>query len=240
MEMLNENVLLRERIIRRLSWRAGIVEMENDVYELTWGAIVKFIFMLVEPACLNLVCVSSHYETGFNNKRILRPGQTLRDVPPLPLFDNGRLGALYTAVPKQIEDAALSVVGSLRPHKVYGNGWLVSGAFDSPAERDLAVNQEIANAEARYEYEEESETEKQIFVMANMKMSDETSIDSDEMSFDMWSLAYENESDDDGGSAADSFSEEDERSMSEDDAHQSDGDLSEISDGEDFMDEADD
>jgi hypothetical protein len=121
---------------------------------------------------------------------------------------------LYTVVPKQIEVAALSVVGSLRPHKVYGNGWLVSGTFDSLAEREQAVNQEIANAEARYDYEEESDTEKQVFMMTST--SDDMSIE------DMWSLTYEIESDDNGGSDAFSYSEEDDSSMSQGDEDESD------------------
>lgn len=80
MDVLSEDTRLRDHIVRRLSRLAGIPKMENIVYDIVWCAIVRFVYMFVRTACWELVDIK---ETGDSEKRMLHPGQTIRDISPI-------------------------------------------------------------------------------------------------------------------------------------------------------------
>lgn len=166
-EVLDSNKLVFERIIRRLSRRAGIPRLDNGAFQCIWGAIIRLIVMFVRPVCEELVYSAGLSSAVLNVKRVLVGLQTSRDVPPVSTTSvcsccAGGLDYFHTIVPGRIEAAALSVVGSRRPYKVYGGGWLVPGTFGSLARKEAAVNRAIAEAENQYELEEESDVDEEM------------------------------------------------------------------------------
>jgi hypothetical protein len=138
-------------IIRRLAYRAGIIKMEDDVFDLAWASLVCSIVALLRPACIQLIDASSLRTT--NSKKIIcvAEGETMYTVPPYTSSsfceDCGEVhGALHTPVPGQIEAAARSL--SI-PFKVYGDVW---HCMPDSTEED-----ERANAESEYAFLDEDD-----------------------------------------------------------------------------------
>jgi hypothetical protein len=123
----------RDKIIRALALRAGVVKMTSVVYDLAWKSLVQLIIVLVTPACIELVDMS---KVKSGRKRSLDTAD-MRMVPPPSLEQlDGIL--LYTPVPRQIQDAA----SRLGIGRVYGDSWLVC--------EGSTEEEEIAAAEAQY------------------------------------------------------------------------------------------
>ena len=184
------NPLLRDRIVRRLSRRAGVSRTSNEGYHTTWCTMVYMIYQLAIPALSELMDAyrSSGDVNSWNGKRLLAANETMRTVPPLPLMwkceETGNDEFFYTIAPQQFEDAARSVFGSLSPCKVYGDEWLVPGIFDTPEAWSDAVDKAIAEAEDQYEYEEDEIMHEEFVVVsefgpadAEMQLSDDDSSD---------------------------------------------------------------
>lgn len=148
---------LKDRLVRRLSRRAGVVRMESAAFDGAWRALFDLIFHMIHPACIKSIDRCERPTCG-QVKRHLSSGETIRMVPPLPKIINGGWYVLHTLVPKQIEDAAPSVVVGYLPHKVYGETWLVpeSSRQENESWSD-ALERIKADAEACYEFGDEDD-----------------------------------------------------------------------------------
>lgn len=120
-------------IIRKLAYRAGIIKMENEVFDAAWSSLVCSIVALLRPARIMLTVplrnanMLTVHRRKANKKRIIcvDKGETMYTVPPNTSFSFcnpcGKVhSAFHTPVPGQIETAARSV--SI-PFKVYGDVW---------------------------------------------------------------------------------------------------------------------
>jgi len=171
MELLSDEMLLRERIIRRLSRRAGILRMTNGAYTAVWTSMVTLIALLLRPACIELVALK---ELNFGlEKRVLGPGQTIRRIPPHSQseecsygYSSGGIEYEHTPVLRQIENAALELVGKHRPNKVYGDGWL-------SRELCLSGGEAIERAQAEAQYDKEEDDVEQMLQMMGVYDSEE-------------------------------------------------------------------
>jgi hypothetical protein len=161
---------LRDRLIRRLSHRAGIMRIDNDMFDMAWKIVVMLISLMIRPACDELRFTAESSTRNQGRRRRLASHETIRNVPPLSVFTEGVV--LHTIVPRQIEDAALSVVGSLLPHKVYGEMWLVPDKEDDSSEWWDAQDTAIADAEACYEFEGDDEDVEMHDSMEDMELFD--------------------------------------------------------------------
>jgi hypothetical protein len=92
-------------IIRRLAYRAGIIKMEDLVFDLAWGSLVCSIVALLRPACIQLTYNHSLHHGCFCEKKIIyvEKGETMYTVPPYTdislCFCCGQLKLLHTPVP---------------------------------------------------------------------------------------------------------------------------------------------
>jgi hypothetical protein len=138
LDMFDFNVLTllgrttRDKIIRKLAFNTGVVQMRSSVYDLAWQSLIKLIVVLVTPACIELVGI---WEIESGRKRS-RDTSDMRMVPP-PAFEQ-MSEPLHTLVPRQIEDAA----SRLGIGRVCGDSWL---ACEGSTEEE-----EIAAAKAQY------------------------------------------------------------------------------------------
>jgi hypothetical protein len=124
---------MRDKIVRKLAFNAGVVQMRSSVYDLAWQSLIQLIVVLVTPACIELVEMST-LESG--RKRSLDTTD-MRMVPPPALRQIIGI-SLHTLVPRQIEDAA-SCLGIGR---VCGDSWLVC--------EGSTEEEEVAAAKAQY------------------------------------------------------------------------------------------
>jgi hypothetical protein len=159
-------------IIRKLAYRAGIIKMEDGVFDLSWASLVCSIAALLRPACIQLTG-----QTCYNGDKIIRvdKGETMYTVPPNPTFSlcegcGKHDTASHTPVPGQIEAAARSLA---IPFKVYGDVW---HCMPDSTEED-----ERAEAESEYVFLEEDEYEE---YMECMECMDDSASDSDSDSDD--------------------------------------------------------
>ena len=141
----------RDKIIRGAAFRAGVVRLENDVYNQAWCALLKLIALLFLPAHEDLAARSiSEKDTLATTKRqLISPGETIRNFAPhsalLPqCLHCGECCFVHTVVPRQLEDAASQLLPTMFPCRVY-NVWLTDGPWSEEAEA-----KEIAAAEAEY------------------------------------------------------------------------------------------
>lgn len=145
--------------------------MDNATFGGAWKLIFDLIFHMIIPGCIESIYMADEPTSTTPVKRLLASNETIRTVPPLSVFSTVGEDTLHTLVPKQIEDGALALVGSLLPHKVYGGAWLVPGVCSSednwPEWRE-AQKRVIADAEAWYEFEEEGEDLEKIVVEKEM------------------------------------------------------------------------
>lgn len=146
-EVMEESV--RDDIIRRLSHRASIVKMTNEVYKLAWETLVRTLMLLIRPACHE--CIEQNL-CG-NGKRILSVRETIASTPPLskmPYCDacDQVHQVIHTPVPGQIEYAARDLGLS---NKVYGQLWLSEGFQEGEAMEEEAMEE--------YEFESEDDVE---------------------------------------------------------------------------------
>jgi hypothetical protein len=153
-------------IIRKLAYRAGIIKMEDGVFDLSWASLVCSIAALLRPACIQLTEAHSFY----NFMKIIRveQGETMYTIPPYPTFSlcegcGEQHPSGHTPVPGQIEAAARSL--SI-PFKVYGDVW---HCMPDSTEED-----ERAEAESEYAFLEEDEYEEY------MECMDDSASDSDD------------------------------------------------------------
>jgi hypothetical protein len=153
-------------IIRKLAYRAGIIKMEDGVFDLTWASLVCSIAALLRPACIQLTEARTLY---IDNKIIrVEKGETMYTVPPYSTFClcegcGEQHPSSHTPVPGQIEAAARSL--SI-PFKVYGDVW---HCMPDSTEED-----ERAEAESEYVFLEEDEYEEY------MECMDDSASDSDD------------------------------------------------------------
>jgi hypothetical protein len=157
--LFHANALLLETnkittIIRRLAYRAGIIKMEDGVFDLAWGSLVCSIAALLRPACIQLEYACGDYYDSISQKGIcVEMGETMYTVPPYTKFvfcEDCRKAhiALHTPVPGQIEDAARSL--SI-PFKVYGDVWHCMPDSTEEDERDEAESDYFFLDEDEYE-----------------------------------------------------------------------------------------
>jgi len=159
---------VRDRIIRRLSRRAGIVRMDSEAYDFAWVLLIHLIFWLIRPACIDMIenyreppSVGTRTRRT-RKKRKLVGNETIRMIPPLSTSKNCnccRSGLKYThtIVPRQIEDAVQSVFEGRFPARVYGNFWLVPDPIEGSQQWFEATDREVDEAETEYEYEYEDD-----------------------------------------------------------------------------------
>lgn len=150
------DVDVRERIIRRAAFRAGVPVLDNRVYDAMWHATVKLVYQLFAPACA--ACLDYQFTSLEENspasvpgsKRLLTGRQTMRDIWPVPsTCRNGNVIVWHhTPVPKQIETTAKHLL-PLFWNRIYGDDdWL--------AEEDSNVKTEVEAAEAEYVFQQDS------------------------------------------------------------------------------------
>jgi hypothetical protein len=136
-------------IIRKLAYRAGIIKMEDGVFDLSWASLVFSIAALLRPACIQLTEAHSFYNVNLLKIIRVKKGETMYTVPPYPSFKCGEQHpSSHTPVPGQIEAAARSL--SI-PFKVYGDVWHCMP--------DSTEEEERAEAESEYTFLEEDEYE---------------------------------------------------------------------------------
>jgi hypothetical protein len=132
----------RNSIMRRLAYRAGIIKMEPEAYDLLWRRLGMLVFRLLEPAYLSLLLRDTPSpDTVSPDTKTLKyvcrdAGQTIRNTPSQPFCLKGKW--YHLAVPSQVEDAAkeLGIVW-----KVYGNEWYVSA--ESNETKKSALKREL-------------------------------------------------------------------------------------------------
>ncbi len=197
----------QDKIIRRLSHRAGIPRMDSAVFDLAWQTLVYVTMLLVQPACIELV---EYYKElhSFGEKRQLTSAQTIRMVPPLSLSykcnccDDG-LKYVHVPVPQQIENAARSLFGSRSPHKVYGDFWVIPGIpEEGTQEWHEAVESAIAAAEADYELEDEMSIQDRLdrITIRDRRLTSEAKLEDSSTISDDETMEYFSEDDNDESS----------------------------------------
>ena len=145
----------RFKMVRRAAYCAGVTKMENAVYERVWASLVELIRCLLLPACEELVGMYSCPVQIHGRKQVLGIGQTIGEVPPLPVqracIHCGTCTDAHTPVPRQIERAAKELLPSF-PVKIYtASSWL--------ARNDAEMKNEILQARSDYIWEEEGAVE---------------------------------------------------------------------------------
>jgi hypothetical protein len=133
----------RNKVVRSLSLRAGVVKMKDEVYEMAWWQIVLYILNILEPVLKRAILAPIRGPEKDENRVLIR-----RETPwtTPPLSERFFLGFMHTLVPRQLETAAESLG---LPSKVYGDPWF-----------SLAQNTENAEREKmwdRYAYEDDEE-----------------------------------------------------------------------------------
>jgi hypothetical protein len=74
-----------EKMMRRLSLRAGVAKLSNEVYVLAWARALGSIMSIITSACKQ--SIECHRLSRKNNKKtILEPHQSMRDVAPFPII----------------------------------------------------------------------------------------------------------------------------------------------------------
>jgi hypothetical protein len=108
----------RDRLVRFLSYKAGVVVLKNDAYDWAWMCFVHRITCLLLPACKTLVYRAS-FSYRSNKKRKISNWNEAYSVPPPSFYccDVCRTW-WHTPVPGQIEETARHQNGPLM--KVYG------------------------------------------------------------------------------------------------------------------------
>jgi hypothetical protein len=140
----------RDKIIRKLAFNTGVVQMRSSVYDLAWQSLIQLIVVLVTPACIELVGISE-LESG--RKRSL-DSSDMRMVPP-PALEQSSGIPLHTLVPRQIEDAAIRLgIG-----RVCGDFWLACEGSTEEEEIAAAKAQYIVDENEDGSAEEEFESE---------------------------------------------------------------------------------
>jgi hypothetical protein len=94
-----------EKMMRRISRRAGVVRLSNEVYELAWERAIATILAIVTPAC-NKSIKPHAYRRECNKKTALEPHQSIHDVALFPydsIDDDGDDVLNFVLVPKQLE-----------------------------------------------------------------------------------------------------------------------------------------
>jgi hypothetical protein len=155
-------------IIRKLAYRAGIIKMDDGVFDLSWASLVSSIAALLRPACIQLTEAHSFHNVNILQIIRVEKGETMYTVPPYPTFSfcegcGEQHPSSHTPVPGQIEAAAQSL--SI-PFKVYGDVW---HCMPDSTEED-----ERAEAESEYCFLEEDEYEE------FMECMDDSASDSDD------------------------------------------------------------
>jgi hypothetical protein len=111
------DLVLQERMIRKLAFRAGILKLGAEAYDLVRASLASLLIAIVYDCFL----VQLNDQKGFKRVGMRRPlefGQTMRDVPPCLGFDEDTGKKLWTIVPGQIEAAASRLMLPVR--KVLG------------------------------------------------------------------------------------------------------------------------
>jgi hypothetical protein len=124
---------MRDKIVRKLAFNAGVVQMRSRVYDLAWESLIQLIVVLLTPACSELI-ERSEMESGYKRSR---DASDMRMEPPPASEQTGGI-SLHTIVPRQIEDAA----SRLGIGRVCGDYWLVC--------EGSTEEEEIAAAKAQY------------------------------------------------------------------------------------------
>jgi hypothetical protein len=146
-----EVVVLRDKIIRRIASRAGVVKLSSGVYHLAWKSLFDTISLLMVPAFMDLVwaAADSSIERYEFEKKSLGPSDSIRNVPPFPtvgLCPPCRRPAFYhTVVPKQIENKAKFL--NVTPDRVYGDGWHEVGPATATSESPQECEQQYYTSE---------------------------------------------------------------------------------------------
>lgn len=217
---------LKGRILGRIFHRAGVVMMDTEAWNHAWQTVIAVTCHLAWKPCLDLlVQYPESYGYGLP-KRLLAAGESTRTTPPLSgqKFDEERnvFHVTHTPVPKQVEDAAVELIGSLHGNKVMGDFWIIPGVLNNYSKEHFdAMAQANANAEDFYDYEDDTiaevvaennfrggEIDKFEELKAEMDMSSEdesdewsaaetSSAEGDDESDDGWIVAYDDSEDDD-------------------------------------------
>ena len=148
-------VFVRDKIIRRIAYVAGVTKMESAVFEHAWAAVVMLISLMFYPVCLELVSSANspdQHDDGNEKRPLVSPRETMRNFPPwaqaLPVACSqcGAVRFQHTPVPKQLEDAAQKLRPTFPLAKVYTTEWLYDGGNE-----DIMWT-EIAIAEQQYQF----------------------------------------------------------------------------------------
>jgi len=159
MEMEFANSLIpesvRDKIIRRIAFVAGVTKMESAVFDYAWIAVVKLIGLMYYPVCLELVGSATspdQHDDGNEKRPLVSPGETMRNFPPwaralpFPCDHCGAVRFQHTPVPKQLEDAAHRLRPTFPLAKVYAMKWLHDGGNEETMWTEIAV------AEQQYQF----------------------------------------------------------------------------------------
>lgn len=138
----------RDNLIRRLSHRANVVKMTNEVFGLAWETLIRTILLLLLPVCHE--CIDQNVR-GTGKRPLCREKESVRDITPFskPIMCpecNVAHQYIHTPVPRQIENAARGI-GLCT--KVYGSLWMSRSYPERVAMEEEAVMED-------YEYMDES------------------------------------------------------------------------------------
>jgi len=131
------NVKKRGQLVRRLAYAAGVPIIADGVFEWVWTRMMRYLSLLLEPACVSLVCSTEYPVLPAQKKRKIRHPDQIAKLPPDSVVvgdpDDGAVSMHHTPVPAQIEDAARNLQLCFRAQKVYqkpileGDGTLGDG-----------------------------------------------------------------------------------------------------------------
>jgi hypothetical protein len=171
-EMLNLGIdtRRRDRVIRRLAYRAGVPKMSSPAYNFVWEMIYHLTEEILYPACSQLISTQPFRKTwepgmakanmaveesvNIHEKIKVQSWRMTRYVPPnvevLKDRHNWIRGAVWTPVPGQLEETSARLGLAARVYSVLGDPSSIA-----TVQENYEVTEDIGDIEYEIEYESE-------------------------------------------------------------------------------------
>jgi hypothetical protein len=177
---LGVNRTMRNNIVARMAFRAGIVKMEYPLYRFIWALLIKIVAELMGAACDSVLMDEEPFVRSYINPKFpikplpkkvvpIRKEETklevIQKIPPLPYLEKDiccplcrLIPIVYTLSPNLVELAAKHML-NISPDKVYGIDWHIpANSSQTSVDRKAAKKQDISNCLSQYVFVEVEST----------------------------------------------------------------------------------
>jgi len=203
------------RIIRRLAYQAGIVQMSNEAFILAEAEMLHALGILLVSAYESLVNMEGKTTPFLDEEDELtyeapHSAVDMFSSPPPPFQNEHQL--VYTIVPGHIRTVAEQ--RGITPYKVYGAEWVASSGFTEEEEMDIEKSYYYQDISSSDDDDEESSSDDEIEDRKeNASLGSDVGSKSD--SRVSWTESEDEDSDLDSEMNMDDYDEEDSTDMKE-------------------------